>query len=207
VGVTHKNKDGINRQKLIKELRPEERLILKREPDNPYDEYAIAVYNLSGQQLGYIPSGDYTLAEHMDIGDNVSVSVLNVTGGSYGKSYGCNIKINKYFYSRYLRNLEKNIDNKINLSKEIEKEKPLTAIKLYRKIIDEIKELDSLKSGYRTARYPINRLSLVLERLKDYENAYDEIIKYEQYENYTGLTKTDKEAVIKRKIRLEKKLK
>lgn len=208
VGVTHKNEDGTKRQDLIQKLRPDEPLILKREPDNPFGDTAIAIYNTSEQQLGYIPSGDYRLADYMDGGDKVSAKVLNVTGGySYKENYGCNILITKYFVSRYLRKLEINIDNKIVLAREFEKENPLAAIKLYKKSITEIKELDSLESGYRSVRYPINRLSLVLEKLKEYQNAYDEIIQYEQYENYTGLTKNDKEAVIKRRIRLEKKLK
>jgi hypothetical protein len=207
-GVTFRNKDGTKRQDLIKQLNPDEPLILKREPDNPYGDTAIAIYNSSGQQLGYIPSGDYLLAKHMDMGDKVSAKVLEVTGGfSYKKNYGCNIQVTKYFYYRYLDHQDTKIHFKLNQAKEIEKEDQRKAIELYRELIAKIKELDSCEPGFRSVRYPINRLSLVLEKLEEYQNAYDEINQYEQYEYYNGLSKSDKEAVIKRKIRLEKKLK
>lgn len=117
------------------------------------------------------------------------------------------IVVSQEYYNRELNRLDSKIHNLLSRAKELESEKPLKAIDIYRDAIANIKEIDSLEEGYRTVRYPINRLSFVLEKLKDYQAAYNEIVQYEQYENYTGLTKTDKEAVIKRKIRLEKKLK
>lgn len=35
-----------------------ERLLLMREPANPYDKNAVAVMTTDGQKLGYIPRGD-----------------------------------------------------------------------------------------------------------------------------------------------------
>lgn len=41
--------------RLISRLRPGEQLTLVREPANPYDDKAIAVYSSAGRKLGYIP--------------------------------------------------------------------------------------------------------------------------------------------------------
>lgn len=44
-GVTHHNSDGTDRQTLIRDyVRPGMVLIHKREPDNPYDEWAISLW-------------------------------------------------------------------------------------------------------------------------------------------------------------------
>lgn len=44
-------------------------LDLKREPDNKYDNFAVAIYNSQGERLGYIPRGkNETLARLMDAG-------------------------------------------------------------------------------------------------------------------------------------------
>jgi hypothetical protein len=42
-------------EKVVKRLRKNEPLVLKREPGNPYDENAIEVYTKEGVKLGYIP--------------------------------------------------------------------------------------------------------------------------------------------------------
>ena len=61
-------------------------------------------------------------------------------------------------------------------------------------------------SSYRRDRYPVNRLSLLLEK----SNRYDECIKliqdYEKKDDKLGLTITDSKNVQKRKIRILKKL-
>ncbi len=45
--------DGTRRR--IAGLRPGERLVLRREPTNPYDERAIEVWTRQGYKLGYLP--------------------------------------------------------------------------------------------------------------------------------------------------------
>jgi HIRAN domain len=46
-----------------------ERLDLRREPDNPYDRFAIAVQRQSGAKLGYVPrAANQTLARLIDAG-------------------------------------------------------------------------------------------------------------------------------------------
>lgn len=53
----------------IRELRTGEALTLRREPDNPHDRNAVAVFDACGQQLGYVPRADApAVAKVMDSG-------------------------------------------------------------------------------------------------------------------------------------------
>lgn len=53
-GVTHRNRDGSDRQRILKSCRPGMRVTLAREPDNPVDPSAVAVRIAGGQQIGYL---------------------------------------------------------------------------------------------------------------------------------------------------------
>lgn len=103
-GVTHHNQDGSNRQEILSRCKTGQSIQLVREADNPYDQHAIAVVTKQGKQLGYMPGGDYRLAEHMDKGGQVSARIVAVTGGpgclgglfkSQAKNYGCVIEVTK----------------------------------------------------------------------------------------------------------------
>lgn len=98
VGVTKKNEDGQSRQELIEMLEPGDELFLEREPDNEHDENAIAVFNESWEQIGYLSrSVAAELAPLMDEGYEVECTVTEITGGTDDKpSYGCNIEITIY---------------------------------------------------------------------------------------------------------------
>ena len=91
VGVTFEN-----RQENIKKIRAGEVVLLIREPNNPYDENAIAVKSRSGLSLGHIKRElAYELAPRLDrLGKPLEGKVLAVTGGDAGKSYGVNISFN-----------------------------------------------------------------------------------------------------------------
>ena len=54
VGVTHKNRDGSDRQRILKSCRLGMRVMLVPEPDNPVDANAVAVRIAGGQQIGYL---------------------------------------------------------------------------------------------------------------------------------------------------------
>jgi hypothetical protein len=54
-GTKHKNDDGSSRTAAIRKCATCEQLVLHREPSNPYDPNAIAVFRNDGSQLGYIP--------------------------------------------------------------------------------------------------------------------------------------------------------
>ncbi len=56
-----------------------ERLTLTREPDNEYDEYAIAVSNAQGAKLGYVPKNhNRVIAELMDQQCDIYAVVFSV---------------------------------------------------------------------------------------------------------------------------------
>lgn len=96
VGVSHKNTDGTRRQKLVSQCEAGEMLKLVREPDNPHDPNAIAVYSASGQ-LGYLSAEvAEELAEQMDAGAELGAEVQEVTGGVDGLKFGVNIKLVKF---------------------------------------------------------------------------------------------------------------
>jgi len=62
--------------RIINKLCPGEQLLLRREPANPYDEKAIAVYTAAGRKLGYIPRFVNEIpARHMDQGRMLAAQV------------------------------------------------------------------------------------------------------------------------------------
>ena len=222
VGVTKQNSDGSDRQALLAHCRPGTALQLVREPSNPYDQWAVAVYNGAGQQLGYLPAGDRRLADHMDMGGRVSAKVVKVTGGPgllglifkfMRKYYGCVIEIVKGDidwkkitpYMDKSREIEKLLDS----AKALEPDKPVEAISRYRTAIQEIIILDNIGSqaaACRRAKYPINRLSLLLEKSGNLQAAYDEIVRYENFKDVCGLLASDARSIASRKERLSEKL-
>jgi len=56
VGVSHRNRNGTGRQEIISRCRQWEELRFRPEPDNPVDEFAIAVCRADGEQIGYLNS-------------------------------------------------------------------------------------------------------------------------------------------------------
>lgn len=90
VGVTYDDC-----QQFISELFPGDDLELRREPDNPSDPNAIAVYNEYGDHLGYLKADlARDLAPMLDGMPRCKLcgSVIGVTGGK-DQYFGCNIEI------------------------------------------------------------------------------------------------------------------
>jgi hypothetical protein len=83
-GVTHNNADGKSRQVIIrKHVKPGMPLVLKREPDNPHDSDAVAVWLVDPPvQIGYLKSGIADVATRMDDGEVHSARVVDLTGGT-----------------------------------------------------------------------------------------------------------------------------
>jgi hypothetical protein len=89
----------VGRQTLLKRLLhyPKHQVIIKfvRQPDNPYDKFAVLVTaEIKGRRqatLGYLSTQlAQIIAPLMDTGRQVIVSSFDVTG-SKNKSYGCNL--------------------------------------------------------------------------------------------------------------------
>lgn len=101
VGVTFPNPDGSSRQALLAELAerydPSVKIFLtaKRDLDNAYDDKAVAIFDDSGRQLGYLSRKvNETVAPWMDDGHPILVEVVNVTGGD-GSCHGVNLWVEK----------------------------------------------------------------------------------------------------------------
>lgn len=104
-GVSHHNRDGTSRQRIIRQsVRPGDSLGFRFDDDNPVDPLAVAVFAPDGRQLGYLntrPQGDRGLAEEVRQwvaeGCHVQLTVKEVTGGTRGKPrHGVNIIVQVY---------------------------------------------------------------------------------------------------------------
>lgn len=90
VGESFKNEDGTPRQKVIRRCRVGDPVALIREPDNPYDENAVAVVH-GGGQIGYIGRDqNHWLSRAMDDGAAVSgeIQYINGAGWFFARRYG-----------------------------------------------------------------------------------------------------------------------
>lgn len=101
-GVMFANPDGTDRQEIIRRFcKPDGELMLKPEPDNERDEFAISVWVRTSpgpkprwKQIGYIKS-DRTEDVHALYDDGLAVSarILQVTEGGPDRRCGVNIEI------------------------------------------------------------------------------------------------------------------
>jgi len=221
-GVTKQNTDGSDRQALVKALSPGEELKLVREQKNPYDKYAVAVFRASGEQLGYVPAGDRRLADHFDMGGRTFAKVVRIVGGpgilglffkSFRRPYGCVIEIVKHDFNwkevtPYI-DRSKEIGELIKFARTLEVKDAAKAISMYREAIAQIVAFDKagpVAAAWRRARYPINRLTFLLEKSGHLRDAYDEILQYERFDDVFGLTSEEEKSITARKRRLAKKL-
>ena len=101
-GVTFSNENGNteNRQSIIRQLHRRgllddgTELSLRPEPNNPYDDHAVAVFAQDGRQLGYLPQTiSYQVFGDMAKGKKYRAFVSCVTGGEAGNAYGINVRI------------------------------------------------------------------------------------------------------------------
>ena len=69
----------IDDQTIYDELKAEDKLALKREPDNRFDENAILVLDGKGRKLGYIPEKDtLVFARLMDAGKFLTAKMTDI---------------------------------------------------------------------------------------------------------------------------------
>lgn len=88
VGADYPNKRGPARRFAIAVCRPGDPIELRRELRNQFDEYAIAVFESDGVQLGYVRSERAAwLAPLLDRGEEVTAIFQEAT------AYGCAIRI------------------------------------------------------------------------------------------------------------------
>lgn len=220
-GVSHKNNDGTNRQEIIKDLKIGQTVNLIADPMNKYDRNAVAVFTTTGIQIGFLPS-DARDSSSLLRGEPIFATIQKLIGGNnwfarsiLGKKYiGVVLKLSKPEpdWSRFnnLREIAEKFDKQIQKAEETEKSGDINqAISDYTTITKEIYRLteqDKYASAHRYKPSPINRLSLCLEKKKNYAEALKIIEQYEKSFDPIQPTKSEREIIEKRKIRLMKKL-
>ncbi|WP_263147967.1 HIRAN domain-containing protein [Pseudomonas sp. RIT-PI-AD] len=99
VGESFTNEDCISRQHIIrKHVRPGDAVRLQREPENPVDSSAVAVFSANGQ-IGYLKTDVAgRLSAKLDTGKFVAAAVVyEVNGGTRDKpSYGVTLELTIY---------------------------------------------------------------------------------------------------------------
>ncbi|MGE5560959.1 MAG: single-stranded-DNA-specific exonuclease RecJ, partial [Chloroflexota bacterium] len=84
------------RQAAVADCSEGERLIMRRQPDNPVDANAIALLRSDGRQVGFLNARlARNLAPLIDAGAAYDVTVSQRTGGDSGRSFGLNILIER----------------------------------------------------------------------------------------------------------------
>jgi len=92
-GVTHNNPDGVSRQEILARMMRWEVVDLVREPGNPHDPNAVAIFGGMGQ-IGYVPMVAIPgLHKILDAGIKTQCKLTNLYGGKEGKSWGGTIDI------------------------------------------------------------------------------------------------------------------
>ena len=103
VGVTFKNDDGSDRQRIIRnlarngELDEGTELFFVPQPDNPYDSNCVQVRASNGQTLGTLSREMAAkIAPQISQGYTFKAYVASQTGGDIGYAYGVNLKVDRY---------------------------------------------------------------------------------------------------------------
>lgn len=221
VGVTKSNPDGRNRQDILRKCKAGESVFLKREPENSYDKWAIAVFKKNGEQLGYLPGGDRYTASLIDMGYNMDVKILRIIGGrtfferllgQEGKNYGCVLNVVKgepnWGILRPLVDENSEIDSLEKNTRKL-KRKSLKESN-YKEIIERIIKLDGKglhARACRTARIPVKDYSQFLEEEGRLEESLGLIDWYLSYDDYYGSLSAHLKDIEARKKRISKKLK
>jgi hypothetical protein len=157
---------------------------------------------------------------HGDVHSWVGVRIDTDTFLSWLLEYYDGIPDDWYDIEESYSNRNAEIKELIQKAGSVEKSEPDRAIELYYEAVNKLEEFDIVLekddfaqiycdrlgiSTYRFIRYPINRLSLMLEKSKQYEECLSVIEKYESLDDKVGLTQADQESIRKRKRRMLKK--
>jgi|LGOV01.1.fsa_nt_gb hypothetical protein len=169
------------------------------DPDKVY------IYHRDGPGgcLGTVPSEknfDWPIIFHLEAGKNYYAKIIELTENE--------CKIECRLISKEETEHRKEAEEIIIKANALEKTNNEEAVCLYRKAMGILTEIDQQWeknfSTWRKQRFPINRLSLVLERQKRYKECLEEIEAYEKLSDKVGLYAGEKEKLEKRKERIKK---
>lgn len=80
-GTSHNNRDGSDRQLILKRCKPPEKLLLEHETNNRHDKHAIRLLRSDRSQIGYVPqdvAADIVDGFHVVNGCKTSAVLVNV---------------------------------------------------------------------------------------------------------------------------------
>lgn len=84
------------RQSVVRSLHEGEELLMEHDTGNPVDENAIRFLSPSGEQVGFLRRQiSAAIAPLMDAGVEYRASVIQVTGGDEGRSFGVNVQVSR----------------------------------------------------------------------------------------------------------------
>lgn len=218
IDTMNNNPNGTSRQEIISDCNEGEKVELINCIDTKGHYPTACVFRKSGEQIGILDWREVRfryLAYDLDH-DREYDAIISEIIGNLG-NYKCFIEVNlgdyKYLPPEYYqqRDAQGIRENELNEAFSSENNNPEKAIYLYRQVMKFLKEFDEICMAngvktWRISRIPINRLTLVLERNRQYKECLDEITNYENMEDAVGLTKTDEESLLKRKVRIMRKL-
>ena len=220
-GVSYANDDGTSRQDIIKTLHEGRKMCLQADLTNEHDRLAVAVLTAEGEQIGFLPS-DARDSSAVLKGEPITATVEKLTGGTnwfnrnvLGKKHiGVVLRINKGEpdWSRRDKLIEqaKPFNQQVIDATELQKSGDTeAAIEALTKAIDDIAQFtkeNPIASAHRGVSAPIDRLSMLLEKNKCYQEALDAITKSHTWADPVQPTNEIRKRVKKREERLRKKL-
>lgn len=84
------------RQAVLENLVVGEPLRIERQPENPYDTNAIALFDPRGEQVGFLNRRlAAVLAPVIDSGVEYDIEITDVTGGDEGRTFGVNVLVSR----------------------------------------------------------------------------------------------------------------
>jgi hypothetical protein len=94
VGIRYENSDGSSRIKYLLNMKEGDTIRLVREPDNPYDEFAIKVVYGDNFQIGYLPRiYSKEISSFLDSNRNYKVPNFFIERSKIGYKIYCSITI------------------------------------------------------------------------------------------------------------------
>ena len=217
-GESYDNPDGTSRQEIIGTLHGGDCVRLSADPMNIHDRWAVGVFTMDGQQIGFLPS-DARDASALLRGEPIKAVIEKVVGATNwfnrairGKKHiGVVLRLTKGEpnWSRYIKLTDKArpFDDTVRTAKKLEKSVDTDgAIEAYRKIICEIAEYTEKHkhaSAHRREASPVDRLSLILEKRKLYREALEVIDHWQNQFDPVQLTNSARKTILKRRDRLQ----
>ncbi len=189
-GVTKTNSDGVVRQAVIRNLRRGQAVQLVPELKNQFQRWEVAVYTQDGVLIGHLPA-EFRDTAALLRGEPVMANVAHLRGGSnwfYRVLLGrknidvvLRITCPEPDQNRYRELVEKArpLDEQNELASDLDKAGQTdAAITQYQSAVDAIAQLteaDPYASAHRLHPTPVNRLSLLLEKQRNYQEALEVI--------------------------------